>query len=79
MHTHTHTPRTQAWMDTANPRFYNQTGGVWILGSRFIAAAREAMFWLRALGAEYRCGGGGWCVRGACGHVRTCIGCACLD
>eukprot|EP00198_Chlamydomonas_reinhardtii_P011685 XP_001701022.1 predicted protein [Chlamydomonas reinhardtii] len=40
-------------MDTANPRFYNQTGGVWILGSRFIAAAREAMFWLRALGAEY--------------------------
>ncbi|KAG2441028.1 hypothetical protein HXX76_003881 [Chlamydomonas incerta] len=43
-----------AWMDTAAPRFYNQTGGVWILGCRFIAAAREGMFWLRELGAEYR-------------------------
>ncbi|KAG2450421.1 hypothetical protein HYH02_004923 [Chlamydomonas schloesseri] len=46
--------RYNAWMDTATPRFYNQTAGVWVLGSRFIAAAREGMYWLRALGAEYR-------------------------
>ncbi|KAG2497227.1 hypothetical protein HYH03_004816 [Edaphochlamys debaryana] len=44
----------QAYLDTSPPRVHMESAGVWILGSRFIAAAREALFWLPEIKENYR-------------------------
>ncbi|KAG2497251.1 hypothetical protein HYH03_004835 [Edaphochlamys debaryana] len=44
----------QAYLDTSPPRVHMESAGVWTLGSRFIAAAREALYWLPEIKENYR-------------------------
>lgn len=41
------------YLDTEPPRIMVLSTGVWSLGNRFIAAAREALYWLPKMGADF--------------------------
>ncbi|KAG2443479.1 hypothetical protein HXX76_001832 [Chlamydomonas incerta] len=43
-----------SFMDTATPVEYHIKGGVWTLGSAYIANARESLYWLSTLKEYYR-------------------------
>eukprot|EP00198_Chlamydomonas_reinhardtii_P005487 XP_001694823.1 predicted protein [Chlamydomonas reinhardtii] len=42
------------FLDTSPPRIQAARAGVWVLGNRFIAAAREAVYWLPVIKEQYR-------------------------
>ncbi|KAG2443203.1 hypothetical protein HYH02_009280 [Chlamydomonas schloesseri] len=43
-----------SYMDTATPAEYHMRGGVWTMGSAYIANARESLYWLTTLKEYYR-------------------------
>ncbi|PNW74156.1 hypothetical protein CHLRE_13g587550v5 [Chlamydomonas reinhardtii] len=43
-----------SYLDTNPPRSIDQKAAVWVLGTRFIAAAREALYWLPTIRENYR-------------------------
>ncbi|GIL75466.1 hypothetical protein Vretifemale_5250, partial [Volvox reticuliferus] len=43
-----------SYLDTAQPRVLTAFGGAWVLGNRYIAAAREALYWLPNIREKYR-------------------------
>ncbi len=43
----------QFYLDTQPPRMLVLNTGVWSLGNRYIAAAREALYWLPRMGADF--------------------------
>ncbi|GLC73343.1 hypothetical protein PLESTF_001365300 [Pleodorina starrii] len=43
-----------SYMDTATPAILTGTTGAWVLGNRYIAAAREALYWLPTVRHLYR-------------------------
>ncbi|KAG2434419.1 hypothetical protein HYH02_012249 [Chlamydomonas schloesseri] len=42
------------FLDTTPPKIQHAAAGVWVLGNRFIAAAREAVYWLPVIRENYR-------------------------
>ncbi|KAG2497902.1 hypothetical protein HYH03_004167 [Edaphochlamys debaryana] len=44
----------QTFMDTEPPSVRMEHAGVWIMGSRYLAAAREALYWLPVIKDVYR-------------------------
>ncbi|KAG2443480.1 hypothetical protein HXX76_001833 [Chlamydomonas incerta] len=42
------------YMDTNPPREMDHTAAVWVMGSQFLANAREALYWLPTIKEEYR-------------------------
>lgn len=43
----------RSYMDTATPTEYHMKGGVWTMGSAYIANARESLYWLATLKEYY--------------------------
>ncbi|GLI61938.1 hypothetical protein VaNZ11_004468 [Volvox africanus] len=43
-----------SYLDTYQPRVLSAFGGAWVLGNRYIAAAREALYWLPNIREKYR-------------------------
>ncbi|KAG2443202.1 hypothetical protein HYH02_009279 [Chlamydomonas schloesseri] len=43
-----------SFMDTNPPREMDHAAAVWVMGSQFLANAREALYWLPAIKEEYR-------------------------
>ncbi len=48
-----HVVPPQMYLDTEPPRIMVLSTGVWSLGNRFIAAAREALYWMPKMAADF--------------------------
>ncbi len=45
---------SHVYLDTQPPRVVTESTGVWQLGNRFIAASREALYWMPALRQNFK-------------------------